>query len=50
MRDLARAEPTMKPPPITLSGTVPTVNDIDHEAVAAELEDRSAQEALGWMF
>ena len=38
----------MKPPPITLSGTVPTVTD--HETVAAELEDRSAQEALEWMF
>ena len=40
----------MKPPPITLSGTVPTVSDIDHEKVAAELEDRTAQEALEWMF
>ena len=38
----------MKPPPITLSGTVPTVTD--HETVAAELEDRTAQEALEWMF
>jgi phosphoadenosine phosphosulfate reductase len=40
----------MKPPPITLSGTVPTISDIDHEAVAAELEDRSAREAMEWMF
>jgi phosphoadenosine phosphosulfate reductase len=39
----------MKPPPITLSGTVPTA-DIDHEAVAAELEDLRAQDALEWMF
>ena len=38
----------MKPPPITLSGTVPTVTD--HETVAAELEDRTAQQALEWMF
>lgn len=38
----------MKPPPITLSGTVPTITD--HETVAAELEDRTAQEALEWMF
>src|SRR4029077_7382930 len=34
----------------TLSGTVPTVTDIDHEAVAADLEHSSAQEALEWMF
>ena len=40
----------MKPPPITLSGTVPTITDIDHETIADELEDRSAQEALEWMF
>ncbi len=38
----------MKPPPITLSGTVPTVTD--HETVAAELEDRTAHQALEWMF
>jgi len=38
----------MKPPPITLSGTVPTVTD--HETVAAELEDRSATQVLEWMF
>ena len=35
VRDIA--PPAMKPPPITLSGTVPTVTD--HEAVAAELEE-----------
>ena len=40
----------MKPPPVTLSGTVPTITDIDHEAVAASLEDSTPQEALGWMF
>ena len=40
----------MKPPPITLSGTVPTITDLDHEAIADELEDRTAQEALEWMF
>jgi phosphoadenosine phosphosulfate reductase len=38
----------MKPPPITLSGTVPTVTD--HETVAAELEGRTAEQALEWMF
>src|SRR5215218_9238378 len=27
----------MKPPPVTLSGTVPTPADLDHEAIAAEL-------------
>jgi phosphoadenosine phosphosulfate reductase len=40
----------MKPPPVTLSGTVPTITDIDHESVAAQLEDLSAQQALEWMF
>jgi len=40
----------MKPPPVTLSGTVPTITDLDHEAIADELEDRSAQQALEWMF
>src|SRR6202000_3502562 len=40
----------MKPPPITLSGNVPTITDLDHEAIAAELEPLSAQETLGWMF
>jgi phosphoadenosine phosphosulfate reductase len=40
----------MKPPPVTLSGTVPTPADLDHEAIAAELEQSSAQEALEWMF
>ncbi len=40
----------MKPPPVTLSGTVPTPADLDHEAIAAELEGRTAQEALEWMF
>ncbi|HEU4705706.1 MAG TPA: phosphoadenylyl-sulfate reductase [Solirubrobacterales bacterium] len=40
----------MKPPPVTLSGTVPTPADLDHEAIAAELERSSAQEALEWMF
>lgn len=40
----------MKPPPVTLSGTVPTVTDLDHEAIAAGLEDLTAREALEWMF
>jgi phosphoadenosine phosphosulfate reductase len=40
----------MKPPPITLSGTVPTITDIDHESVAAQLEELGAREALEWMF
>ena len=38
----------MKPPPGTL--TAPAVPDIDAEAVAAELEDRSAEQGLEWMF
>lgn len=40
----------MKPPPITLSGNVPTITDLDHEAIAAELEDLSARETIEWMF
>ena len=40
----------MKPPPITLSGNVPTITDLDHEAIAAELEGLSAEKALEWMF
>jgi phosphoadenosine phosphosulfate reductase len=40
----------MKPPPVTLSGTVPTPADLDHEAIAAELEQSTAEEALEWMF
>ena len=40
----------MKPPPITLSGNVPTVGDLDHEAIAADLEAANAQETLEWMF
>src|SRR5262249_36525987 len=40
----------MKPPPVTLSGTVPTITDIDHEAVAARLEDGNAQDAREGMF
>jgi phosphoadenosine phosphosulfate reductase len=40
----------MKPPPVTLSGTVPTPADLDHEAIAAELELSTAQEAIEWMF
>jgi phosphoadenosine phosphosulfate reductase len=40
----------MKPPPITLSGNVPTINDLDHEAIAEELEKLSASEVLEWMF
>ncbi len=40
----------MKPPPVTLSGTVPTPADLDHEAIAAELEQSTAREALEWMF
>lgn len=40
----------MKPPPVTLSGTVPTATELDHETLAAELEDRTAEQALEWMF
>ena len=40
----------MKPPAATLPGSVATVADIDAEAVAADLENKSAQEALEWMF
>jgi phosphoadenosine phosphosulfate reductase len=40
----------MKPPPVTLSGTLPTPADLDHEAIAADLEQSTAQEALEWMF
>jgi len=40
----------MKPPPVTLSETVPTPADLDHEAIAAELELSTAQEAIEWMF
>ena len=40
----------MKPPPVTLSGTVPTPADLDHEEIAARLEQSTAQEALEWMF
>jgi phosphoadenosine phosphosulfate reductase len=40
----------MKPPPVTLSGTVPTPADLDHEAIAAGLEGSTAREALEWMF
>ena len=40
----------MKPPPATLTDPVPTATDIDHEAVATDLEGRSAAEALEWMF
>ena len=40
----------MKPPPVTLSGNVPTVTDLDHEAIAAELEGKRAEDALTWMF
>ncbi len=40
----------MKPPPVTLSGTVPTITDLDHEAIAAELEHCDAQETIAWMF
>ena len=40
----------MKPPPITLSGNVPTVSDLDHEAIADELEGLTAQETIEWMF
>ncbi len=38
----------MKPPPDTI--TAPPAVEIDAEAVAAELEDRSASDALAWMF
>jgi phosphoadenosine phosphosulfate reductase len=38
----------MKPPPDTI--TAPPPVEIDAEAVAAELEDRSASDALAWMF
>ncbi len=40
----------MKPPPITLSGNVPTVSDLDHEAIADKLEGLTAQETIEWMF
>ena len=40
----------MKPPPVTLSGTVPTITDLDHEAIADELEGVRAEDALAWMF
>src|ERR1700742_3160449 len=40
----------MKPPPITLSGNVPTVTDLDHGAIADELEGLTAQETIKWMF
>ncbi|HET9153913.1 MAG TPA: phosphoadenylyl-sulfate reductase [Solirubrobacterales bacterium] len=40
----------MKPPPVTLSGTVPTPADLDHEAIAADLERSTAEEAMEWMF
>ena len=40
----------MKPPPVTLSGTVPTITDLDHEAIADELEGLDAGETLEWMF
>src|ERR1700753_3929051 len=43
-------ERQMKPPPITLSGNVPTITDLDHEAIAEELEKLSASEVLEWMF
>ncbi len=29
---------------------MPTIDDLDHEAIAAELEGGTAQEALEWMF
>ena len=50
VRDLIAHPVAMKPPPVTLSGTVPTPADLDHEAIAAELEESTAQEALEWMF
>ncbi len=40
----------MKPPPATLPAPMPTATEIDQEAVAAELERRTAQEAMVWMF
>ncbi len=40
----------MKPPPVTLSGTVPTITDLDHEAIADELEELNARETVEWMF
>jgi phosphoadenosine phosphosulfate reductase len=40
----------MKPPPVTLSGTVPTITDLDHEAIADELETLNASQVLEWMF
>jgi phosphoadenosine phosphosulfate reductase len=40
----------MKPPPAPLAIAAPAVPGIDAEAVAADLEDRSAAEALEWMF
>jgi phosphoadenosine phosphosulfate reductase len=40
----------MKPPPATLSGSVSAAIEIDQEAIASELEGRSAREAIEWMF
>jgi phosphoadenosine phosphosulfate reductase len=40
----------MKPPPVTLSGNVPTISDLDHETIAEQLEGGTAHEAIEWMF
>jgi len=40
----------MKPPPATLPGSAPALADLDAEAIASELEGRSVEGALEWMF
>jgi phosphoadenosine phosphosulfate reductase len=40
----------MKPPPATLASSVPGIGEVDAGTVAADLERRSAAEALEWMF
>jgi phosphoadenosine phosphosulfate reductase len=40
----------MKPAPATIPDSVTATTDIDAEAVAANLENRTAQEALAWLF
>lgn len=38
----------MKPPPATIPVPAPSKADFDHEAVAADLEDRSASDVIAW--
>lgn len=40
----------MKPPPDTLQPAPPPKHDLDHERIAAELEERSATEVIEWVF